>query len=41
VQIVIENWRVDYNTRRPHSALGYRSPAPLAIRPKEKSLKTA
>jgi len=23
-QIVIENWRVAYNTRRPHSALGYR-----------------
>jgi putative transposase len=26
-QIVIEKWRVEYNTRRPHSALGYR---PLA-----------
>ena len=22
-QIVIEQWRVEYNTRRPHSALGY------------------
>ncbi len=22
-QIVIEKWRVEYNTRRPHSALGY------------------
>src|SRR5262249_11141650 len=32
-QIVIENWRVEYNTHRPHSALGYRPPAPLAIRP--------
>jgi hypothetical protein len=22
-QVVIEKWRVDYNTKRPHSALGY------------------
>jgi putative transposase len=29
-QIVIEQWRVEYNTRRPHSALGYRPPAPAA-----------
>jgi putative transposase len=29
-QIVIEQWRVQYNTRRPHSALGYRPPAPAA-----------
>jgi hypothetical protein len=29
-QIVIEQWRVMYNTRRPHSALGYRPPAPAA-----------
>jgi transposase InsO family protein len=27
---VIEKWRVMYNTLRPHSALGYRSPAPAA-----------
>jgi transposase InsO family protein len=27
-QIVIEQWRVQYNTRRPHSSLGYRPPAP-------------
>ena len=26
-QIVIEKLRVEYNTRRPHSALGYRPPA--------------
>jgi transposase InsO family protein len=32
-QIVIEKWRVDYNTRRPHSALGYRPPAPAACSP--------
>jgi putative transposase len=29
-QIVIERWRVLYNTLRPHSALGYRPPAPAA-----------
>ncbi len=22
----IEQWRIDYNTQRPHSALGYRTP---------------
>ena len=29
-QILIEQWRIHYNTRRPHSALGYRPPAPEA-----------
>ena len=29
-QVVIEKWRVEYNTRRPHSALGNRPPAPAA-----------
>jgi putative transposase len=29
-KIVIERWRVHYNTRRPHSALGYRPPAPAS-----------
>jgi putative transposase len=28
-QVVIEMWRKHYNTIRPHSALGYRPPAPL------------
>jgi putative transposase len=32
-QIVIEKWRVEYNTKRPHSALGYRPPAPAAYSP--------
>jgi transposase InsO family protein len=32
-QIVIEQWRVEYNTKRPHSALGYRPPAPAAYSP--------
>ena len=27
-QIIIEGWRKHYNTKRPHSALGYRPPAP-------------
>ena len=33
-QVVIEQWRVEYNTRRPHSALGYRPPAPAAFAPR-------
>ena len=32
-QIIIERWRNHYNTRRPHSTLGYRLPAPGAIVP--------
>ena len=32
-QILIENWRREYNTIRPHSALGYRPPAPESIAP--------
>ena len=32
-QILIEEWRRHYNTKRPHSALGYRPPAPEAIVP--------
>ena len=34
-QILIEEWRKHYNTKRPHSALGYRPPAPEAITPME------
>ena len=30
-QIIIEQWRKHYNTKRPHSALGYRPPAPETI----------
>ena len=30
-QILIERWRRYYNTIRPHSALGYRPPAPEAV----------
>ena len=32
-QILIEQWRIHYNTVRPHSALGYRPPAPESIVP--------
>ena len=32
-QILIEAWRRHYNTVRPHSALGYRPPAPEALAP--------
>ena len=32
-QVVIEKWRVMYNTLRPHSSLGYRPPAPAASSP--------
>jgi putative transposase len=32
-QIIIERWRKHYNTKLPHSALGYRPPAPEAIVP--------
>ena len=31
VQAIIEGWRKHYNTKRPHSALGYRPPAPEVI----------
>jgi putative transposase len=32
-KILIEHWRVQYNTIRPHRSLGYRPPAPQAINP--------
>ena len=34
-QVIIEQWRAHYNTIRPHSALGYRPPAPEIIVPGE------
>ncbi|MFK7871260.1 MAG: integrase core domain-containing protein, partial [Roseobacter sp.] len=33
VQILIEQWRIHYNTIRPHSALGYRPTAPESTVP--------
>ncbi len=29
--ILTERWRQEHNTVRPHSVLGYRSPAPEAV----------
>ena len=40
-QVVIEQWRIHYNTKRPHSALGYRPPAPLTIASKTAPLDEA
>jgi transposase InsO family protein len=34
-QIVIEKWRVEYNTKRPHSALGYGRLPPRPVVPGE------
>ena len=31
--VLIERWRREYNTVRPHSSLGYRVPAPEAFAP--------
>ena len=30
-KVLVERWRREYNTIRPHSALGYRPPAPEAM----------
>lgn len=32
-RILIEQWRRFYNTKRPHSSLGYRPPAPESLQP--------
>ena len=32
-QTLIERWRVHFNTKWPHSSLGYRPPAPEAYEP--------
>jgi len=32
-KVLTERWRQEYNHVRPHSALGYRPPAPAAIQP--------
>jgi hypothetical protein len=31
-KVLIEQWRIHCNTVRPHSSLGYRPPAPQAIK---------
>lgn len=30
-QVLIEQWRQEYNTIRPHSFLNYRPPVPVAV----------
>ena len=35
--VLIERWRVHYNTVRLHSSLGYRPPAPEAVLPASQS----
>lgn len=30
-QILIERWRIEYNTIRPHRSLGYKPPAPVTV----------
>ena len=30
-KVLIERWRHEYNTVRPHSSLGYRPPAPEVV----------
>lgn len=37
-KVVIENWRQHYNTKRPHSSLGGRPPAPVTSQPNMKAL---
>jgi transposase InsO family protein len=34
-KVLIERWRREYNTVRPHSSLGYRPPAPVTVVPAE------
>jgi len=39
-KVLVERWRHHYNTVRPHSALGYRPPAPEAWTPAEPACAT-
>jgi len=36
-QVVVDQWRKEYNEERPHSSLGYVPPAPAAVLPKQVS----
>ena len=37
-KVLAERWRREYNQRRPHSALGYRPPAPEAFLPRPQAV---
>src|SRR5258708_32598391 len=37
-RIIIEQWRIEYNQRRPHSSLGYLTPAEFAKQQKFQSM---
>jgi len=37
-RVLVEAWRKDDNRFRPHSSLGYRPPAPEALKPKTLTL---
>ena len=37
-QVLIERWRNEYNTIRPHSSLGYRPPVPRTVTEKAERL---
>jgi len=37
-KVLIENWRREYNTIRPHSSLGYKPPAPETVMPNNRYL---
>jgi putative transposase len=39
-RIVIEAWRMEYNQRRPHSSLGYLTPAEFAAQQKFQSMQS-
>ncbi len=36
-RIIVEQWRREYNQKRPHSSLGYLPPAPEAILPSQRN----
>ena len=40
-KVLVEQWRKTYNHIRPHSALGYRPPAPEAVVPAAPNLLTS
>ena len=40
-KVLIEQWRRHYNTIRPHSALGYRPPAPQTLIPSQGEFRSA